>query len=687
MKIHELSLVVAEPKTEVIKEWFTVKEVAEMMSVSDRTIQRRSKEFEIKTEKGLGGERILIKATSLPEYVKMKMFRQTMPIIEKEEETYSELPTKAREIALAKYDLISLWKEFRATTKLPLHKADNAFIHKYKQKAYPNVYNVLGGKGSIKSLYRDSRLLEENNNNFEALAPSYKFGKAGTVLCGEEVEALLKYIKYPQKLKVTEIIRLATQELTDNGFINIRNVATYRRWIEEWKAKNYDEWIFHREGTKALNDKVSFYTRRDKTLTEVGDLLIIDGHTTNFEILSPFPPFKPKRMTIVLVYDYRSDMPLGWEIMPSENKFAIASALRRALIFLSHCAGYPDNALKGRIVNIDNGRANKSKYLLGEDNKKSKWFNGDLKDKNVVGLFEKVFEGVSIARPYHGQTKTIERFFGTMSDFERQVITYSGTSIADKPARMMRNEKMHKEIYDRMMTGVAMTIEHAHYLFSRWFDQYSQREHVDGYCKGTTPLEIFRSSIEIIKKQPDFESRLLKKEQLQYLMLEDSITTLYRRGIRFMGREYFDPALYRFEKGKDKVNFRIKFDRENPESILVLDDKGNYLCTATEKKYLHPLVNFKGSAEEIQEYQNQLSMQRSLTQGTTSSFTDHFRNEIHPELPASIKQIQNKENAKQLKKGVKTERVNNDDLDLSIENEPIGKVSNSDVDDYDFKIL
>ena len=117
-----------------------------------------------------------------------------------------------------------------------------------------------------------------------------------------------------------------------------------------------------------------------------------------------------------------------------------------------------------------------------------------------------------------------------------------------------------------------------------------------------------------------------------------------------MGHEYFHPALYSLEKGKDKVNLKIKYDRDNTDSVLVFDAKGDFLCMATEKQLLHPLAKFYGTPEQIQEYQEQLNMQRQLAQSTTSSFTDHFENEVLPQLPGTIKKINDREERKQLKK-------------------------------------
>ena len=74
----------------------------------------------------------------------------------------------------------------------------------------------------------------------------------------------------------------------------------------------FDEWTLFREGKKAWNDKCAISLLRDWNLVGVGDVVIADGHTLNFETLNPATG-KPTRMTIVLFYDGASNCPLGWE--------------------------------------------------------------------------------------------------------------------------------------------------------------------------------------------------------------------------------------------------------------------------------------------------------------------------------------------------------------------------------------
>ncbi|MCD7740098.1 MAG: hypothetical protein LUH11_01970, partial [Candidatus Gastranaerophilales bacterium] len=81
------------------------------------------------------------------------------------------------------------------------------------------------------------------------------------------------------------------------------------------------------DGEKALSDKVEPYIKRDASLLEVGDILVVDGHKLAFQVINPFTG-KPCRATLVGFLDWKSTALVGYEIMLEENTQCIASALR-----------------------------------------------------------------------------------------------------------------------------------------------------------------------------------------------------------------------------------------------------------------------------------------------------------------------------------------------------------------------
>ena len=152
---------------------------------------------------------------------------------------------------------------------------------------------------------------------------------------------------------MSEVVRMARARMRFEGIEAPQSDKTFLNFLNEFKKSNFDTWTFFRHGQKALNDTCLPHIERDWDRVEVGDILIADGHILDFEILNPFTG-KPKRMMWVVWFDGRSGMPLGWEISPTENTQAIATAMRRAILCLGKIP---------QIAYLDNGRAFRSKFF------------------------------------------------------------------------------------------------------------------------------------------------------------------------------------------------------------------------------------------------------------------------------------------------------------------------------------
>ena len=116
--------------------------------------------------------------------------------------------------------------------------------------------------------------------------------------------------------------------------------------------------------------------------------------------------------------------------MLEENTQCIASALRNSIINLD---------MIPKIVYQDNGRAFRAKY-----------FNDDkgFSELGFQGLYSKLGIETVFARPYNARAKVIERFFKEFQEgFEKLLPSYIGSSIQNKPAYLMRNEKLCNLLY------------------------------------------------------------------------------------------------------------------------------------------------------------------------------------------------------------------------------------------------
>lgn len=470
--------------------------------------------------------------------------------------------------------------------------------------SYPGVFKAIGPvDGSGKTIMGWINRLKKNGYNPLCLADSRGHAKRGKRCISEaQADTILSIVKSPLNRPdspVAELISMAMEKMDALG-INTLSKDTYRRWlINDYIPQHNDEWIWWREGDKGLNDKVARSIVRDYTKIAPGDILVADGHVLNFDILNP-ETGKPKRMTLILFFDMKADYPLGWEIMPTENTGAISAALRRAIIRL------------GKIptcVYIDNGRAFKSKYFMSCDQ--------DAFDFQLKGIYARFNIRLIIATPYHGQAKTIERFFREVAGFERIAPTYVGRNIEMKPPRLNRGEKMHRALHETLTHGACPTLEEAHNAIAMWFDKYVHRVHSkSSHIAGLSPAQVMEFG-------PGVDPSALRE-----LMMVTKPSKIQSNGVYIQGEWYYDQALY----GK-KHDVFLRYDMQNRESVLVYDAVTEKLiCEAFKRRKVHPAAAILGTAEDVAELARQSEEKASLKKRTLTTARELVKSHIIPEV-------------------------------------------------------
>ena len=171
-------------------------------------------------------------------------------------------------------------------------------------------------------------------------------------------------------------------------------------------------------------------------------------------------------MALIVWQDWRSRLPIGWEILPDENTVAISSALRMAIMTLGKMP---------KVVYIDNGKSFRSKY-----------FTEDADLGEFAGLYARLGIAAQYSKPYEARTKVIERFFGTFNEqAARYVDSYRGRDINDKPAHLHRNETFHQKRH----SGYVPTIQEVADFFAGFVNWHGRRPHRG--LGGERPLDVF----------------------------------------------------------------------------------------------------------------------------------------------------------------------------------------------------
>ena len=494
-------------------------------------------------------------------------------------------PKKCKQIALARLDIVHQWLEFRKKSQNKL-QADYDFV-KLHNTSNSHLFEILG-KISRGSLHRWYAMLN-GTEDYTKLLPQYKYSTVReyrTVLNDEEIKIFMGLLLHPNRLSIGKAIALTKYKLKEQGQNFIPADITFRRYAKWFKDNNYDKWILARDGEKALSDKVEPYIKRDASLFEVGDILVADGHKLAFQVINPFTG-KPCRATLVGFLDWKSTALVGYEIMLEENTQCIASALRNAIINLD---------MVPKVVYQDNGRAFRAKYFTDD-----KGFT----ELGFQGLYSKLGIETVFARPYNARAKVIERFFKEFQEgYEKLLPSYIGSSINNKPAYMMRNEKLHKNCHCDYFPTIEETIK----MIDVWLSFKNSQP-----CPNAPDKTI----AEVLGER---KRQNININTLDDLMLATEVKTIQRNGIRFLNCDYFDERLYGF---KSKV--LIKYNLFDLTNIKVYTPKGEYLCTAKRVTETHPMAKLLGDVKDYEDYKQKIVRQRQLKKKTVESVKKYLQ--------------------------------------------------------------
>lgn len=488
-------------------------------------------------------------------------------------------------------------------------KAKHQFVVEYNDGAlgpFPELYAQIGPV-SFKNLERWDLLLKRNGNDAFILADTRgKHRKGYREVSDAQGELLVRCALNPNRPLISEVIRRAKARMAEAGIICHVSDDTLRRWIMDWKSKNLPTWIAVREGEKAVNDKLLPHVRRDYSCIEVGDVVFCDGHIFNLGAQWT-PGGKESRLTLVTWFDMKSSMPLGWEISPTENTQAIAVALYRAILFLGKIP---------RVAYLDNGKAFRSKFFNGQDIKKTP----------VAGTFQLLGMEKLFAWAYHGETKTVERWHKTLGEFEREITTYTGTSIEDKPARLLRGEKLHRKLWELATAGRVPTVQDLHEMLADWIDRYAQRPS-KGHLKGKTPKEVFEAG-----KGPGLSEP--EATRLKLLLSQVAVRSISRDGIKMPWSDdrYYHPDLY----GRAGQSCVVRFDDLDRDRIWVHDLENRFICEASRIHAVHPVARVLGNEENQAELERQLHLRDTLAKQTFGSALEFVKDVVVPEVQRRI---------------------------------------------------
>jgi hypothetical protein len=188
-------------------------------------------------------------------------------------------------------------------------------------------------------------------------------------------------------------------------------------------------------------------------------------------------------------------------------------------------------------------------------------------------------------KPYHGQSKPIERQWRTMKEqFEILFSTFTGGKPELRPDQTTVEMARHRKLLKMRM------LEHSNHppasyfigLAATWIDQYNNRAHTGQGMDGRTPNEVFAAYPNPGQRAP------LQPQDLIMTLSERKKRLVQECAIRMEGRRYVGVDNAAAAKLHDlaEEEIVIAYDSNDPEGAAVLTMTGHFICWVKREQLL-----------------------------------------------------------------------------------------------------
>lgn len=497
--------------------WITVKEAAELLCVTERAVRSAAlrNQYIVTYTDGVGGnhgKNLLISLESLPEEAQDKYNKK---VITEKTGTYKASQKKCEDA------------EFKTKVVRELMKC-RLSCAKFVEK-----FNAENGTNITQKQVYDWKKKYRNGGVSELIDNRGGHNRGCSSIPNEVWEFFLS-------LYLTEdrrTLKWCYRE-TKKHFGSIPTEQAFAR-----KASTIPEQtkILYREGKEAFKLFTQFY-ERDPALLKSNDIWFSD-HTT-LDILVNVNG-KPKRPFLTAWMDAHSRKIVSWVLRDkSPNTDIVKATLGEGIKEF----GVPEE------VYVDNGKDYRAKDGL------SKAYSHSM--ASILGI------NTIYATPYHGQAKTIERFFGTLEDqFSKQFKTYIGSNAKNRPERTKRKS-------DEQLLKAAPTLEEVIEKLDNYIKLYNETQHGGKGMDNLSPNEVYFRDLEEKREIEDYIAfRTLCGRVKEY--------TVQRNGLRINEATFYDMELV-IKYFHKKV--RVYYDPNNIDEISVFTLKDEFICNIRAKE-------------------------------------------------------------------------------------------------------
>lgn len=325
-------------------------------------------------------------------------------------------------------------------------------------------------------------------------------------------------------------------DYTKKEYPDIPSVYAFHR-----KVKKIPEYALlrYREGEHAFRDMLPSMDRDKKDIGS-NDVWFSDHHhidvfTKNEE------RSKPCRMWLTVFFDARSNKVISYICRNADPDAAVIKQTLKK--------GMEEHGVPNELY-FDNGKDYRSKAFRQDF---------ELSLVHQIGI-ENIY-----ATPYHGQAKTVERFFKTFTErFCKMLPTYTGKDAKNRPEMM--------QVSDEDIMAIAPSIEEFLFCLDNYMEDYNHTPSRGKDLDGKSPDEVYYQNLSVKKMITD-------RKALDLLCGTFDIRTVGKNGIRFKNRYYWNEGLLPYLNKKVVINYTS----DNMDLLYVFDEDRRAICTAEAK--------------------------------------------------------------------------------------------------------
>lgn len=494
--------------------WLDVKRIAQLMKLSERAIrfkiEKKELTFRYINACGRGGKKIEILLSSLPEEAQAR-YAGLEPEIPNVDSLY-EYTSKQRGDADNKYWIVELYQKNSM-------KVDE-FIAWYNNEHNSNI--------SSPQLFRWQKKFKEGG--VAALVDKRGEHRRGTTAIPDSAWNYFYSLYMTQQKRGAQIC----YDWTKKEFPDIPSIYAFYR-----KLKTIPEHAvtYYRDGENALRDILPSMDR-DKTDIQSNDIWYSDHHRIDVFTRNE-DGSRICRMWLTVFFDARSNKVISYIC---RNADPDATVIKQTMKKGMEIHGIP------REIYFDNGKDYRSKA-----------FSKDF----PLSLIHQLGIGSIYATAYHGQAKTVERFFKTFEDrFGKMFPTYTGKDAKNRPEEM--------RIANERILTVAVPMETFLQCLDNYMVDYNNTPSRGKDMEGKSPDKVYYQNLSVKRE-------IMDRRALTILCGTFERRTVQKNGIAFKNREYQNDGLLPYFKKPVVINY----DPDNMDELNVFDEDMRSICVAT----------------------------------------------------------------------------------------------------------